>query len=565
MAPAKTKKPKEPKNKGEILAVGVDGDVLSDLEDEVDPQLDKGTPALAEVHLPSGTATESHVIAVAGDATMVGSVVTPEKQVQASGFSTPQRHENMGLAVNTPPAYGDHTFYVINQETAVYFKHDTKSSAMEFFEKIKVMDPVMARKCVVQDFPSETDLQAHIDLLLMGISSKKEAASCATAQVPLPHQPEVVLEVSQPSPTLFYIINQETLAQYKFETKELAISFFEATRSMDSGLAAKLLVQDFPSEAAVITYINAMTVLRGDKLRLPNAVPLAGQPLPVAPNAAINPMAASKRNVSEDATVGRPESNLGNMSVVTTPAKRPKLGFSTDKNVVAMDATMKRYQDALRNSNSKLEVWHLVCDGANFDVWGLSLKENDDYYWSWKPSVLEKAIVSEQANRLFEKEDTTMDEMLSYVRAANIRETPGGPSIPSSFTLKNGKKMDRMMLFGLINSPCSEGDVKAHAVKFCNQCKNVKIQMAYRCAMENTMKADSIKKDCTEGGPLWEKLGSAANNIVYKRIANLAEILCDHTIEEIITLTYGYSGNESPSMWDRRVFKLAFGETKEST
>lgn len=171
--------------------------------------------------------------------------------------------------------------------------------------------------------------------------------------------------------------------------------------------------------------------------------------------------------------------------------------------------------------------------------------------------------MKEQEARLFEKEGTTMDEMLGYVHAATVRERPCGPNVVSSFTLKSGKKMDRMVLFGLIPSPSTEAGVKETLVKFVEQCKNPKIKFSYAMAMESTMKADNIKKDVQEGGPLWEKLISGCGNIFYRRLQCLSEVICDNTIEEIIRLCYGYGGGLSPSMWDGRVFNLAFGEGYE--
>ena len=200
--------------------------------------------------------------------------------------------------------------------------------------------------------------------------------------------------------------------------------------------------------------------------------------------------------------------------------------------------------------------------GSNFDVWGFSLKENDDHYWSWKPHVLDKAIKMELENPIFEKKGTSMDEMLCHVRAANIREVPRGPNVGLTLTLKSGKKMDKMVLFGLVPSPANELRIRETALRFCSQFKNRRIQSAYSMAMDTLMKADSIKKDVSEGGHLWEKLASATNNIKYSKIVLLNEIFCDHTIEEIIQLNYGYSGGDSPSMWDRRHYNLAFGDSK---
>jgi hypothetical protein len=341
---------------------------------------------------------------------------------------------------------------------------------------------------------------------------------------------------------MFYIVNKETHEYMKQESKEIAMATFELMQKLAPETAEKLVVQDFENAESMTAFIDALITMGGKK-------------------PACNPMSSSAVNPA----VGLTPLTLVAMraGAKSPPAKRPKLGFaSTNERAATMDATMKRYQEALKNSNSKLDVWHLKLEGASFDAWGFSLKENDDFYWSWKPLVLEKAIMKEQEVRLFEKEGTTMDEMLFYVRAANIRETPCGPNIPSAFTLKSGKKMDRMLLFGLIPSPSTEADVKATMTQFAQQCKNSKIQLAYGIAMENIMKAESIKKDVQEGGPLWEKMASAANNIVYTKLDCLSQVLCDHTIDEIIRLCYGYGGGISPSMWERKVFKLAFGESK---
>lgn len=357
----------------------------------------------------------------------------------------------------------------------------------------------------------------------------------------------------------FYIINKVSHEYIKQESKQAAMEFYETMRRLSPELAEKLVVQDFPSAQAMTTFIDALVTMSGGTK--PASHPLVAAPSIVAVAAmarGVNPMAAAS------ARLAIAPMDLVPVNEAKPAAKRPNLGFSGGKEAgTTMDDSMKRYKEALRNSNTKMDVWHLELSGSNFDVWGFSLKENDDYYWSWKPAVLEKAIMKEQEARLFEKEGITMDEMLGYVRAAHVREKPCGPNIVSSFTLKSGKKMDRMVLFGLIPSPSTEADVKSTLVQFVEQCKNPKIRFSYAMAMESTMKADNIKKDVQEGGPLWEKLISGCGNIVYRRLNCLSEVMCDHSIEEIIRLCFGYGGGLSPSMWDRRVYKLAFGEGDE--
>ena len=81
----------------------------------------------------------------------------------------------------------------------------------------------------------------------------------------------------------------------------------------------------------------------------------------------------------------------------------------------------------------------MVLTGASWDVWGFNFKQYDDYYWSWKPNVLEKAILAERRLPLFEDQGTTMDAMLQNLRAAPICEVPHGADTPASFSFKNGK------------------------------------------------------------------------------------------------------------------------------
>ena len=50
----------------------------------------------------------------------------------------------------------------------------------------------------------------------------------------------------------------------------------------------------------------------------------------------------------------------------------------------------------------------MVLTGASWDVWGFNFKQYDDYYWSWKPNVLEKAILAERRLPLFDDQGTTM-------------------------------------------------------------------------------------------------------------------------------------------------------------
>jgi hypothetical protein len=240
---------------------------------------------------------------------------------------------------------------------------------------------------------------------------------------------------------------------------------------------------------------------------------------------------------------------------------KPTLSFSTENPSEGISNSLKRFEEGLRSSNSKLEVFHMVLTGASWDVWGFNFKQYDDYYWSWKPNVLEKAILAERRLPLFDDQGTTMDAMLQNLRAAPIREVPRGADTPATFSFKNGKKIDREILFALLPHPSTEESVKAAVKDVFKQFENPQIRKAYHLSMQNTVRSTNMISDVQANGPLWDKLKAAADNMVYTKLYSLNEIFLDIKIEEIIRVCFGMTGGESPSMWGSSVAKLAFGVT----
>ena len=376
---------------------------------------------------------------------------------------------------------------------------------------------------------------------------------------------------------VYYVIHKETFFRQKFETKQECLNFFETTKRFNPDTADKLMVSHFASDEAMTQYIDALMMLQGNKSvneqgnsnikTVPDASARNAGSFPMPRLPLINPMAAAvstKRSATVIPMAFGMSSNQKTGPTVPESGgltKKPKFGFaSANNNMSSSDANMKKFEETLLGSAMKIESWHILLDGCPFDAWGFTLKFNNEHYWSWKPSVLEKAIQAEQSSPLFEKENTTMDTMLFNVRAANIRETPCGPNNPSAFVLKSGKKMDHMTLFALIPSPSNEEIIRQTIVQFCAQCKDPRVQMAYSKTFDSIFKAENIKKDARPGGLLWEKLAGASHNIVYHKLDMLSQVLCDHTIEEIIRLSYELPGGLSPSMWDKKLFTLAYGE-----
>ena len=310
------------------------------------------------------------------------------------------------------------------------------------------------------------------------------------------------------------------------------------TNKVDPTNCGNLMVRDFAS----IQDLNAfMTALQTQKTVTPakRSLPIVGGPTVVAP------VPASAASVLDG---------------VLSKTKRPKFFFFSQAASPEGDANVRRYKAALTNSNKKLEIYHMVMTDGTDDVWGLALKDNNNDYWSWKPTVLEKAMVTESENRLFEVEGTTLDDMLFNVRAGHLRQIPRGPNVHATISLKGGRKMDKMILFGLIESPATEEQVKNRAVEFIRHFQNPKVQLAYSHAMDSVMKHQGIMLEAKPGGPVYSKLASAGINIAYNQLGCLSEIFCDETINQIIMHNFGFGGSQSSSMWPRQVYVLAYGE-----
>jgi hypothetical protein len=244
------------------------------------------------------------------------------------------------------------------------------------------------------------------------------------------------------------------------------------------------------------------------------------------------------------------------------PSEKPKLGFASASSEAPMSGSLKRYAEGLKTSNSKIEVFHMVLEGSQWDVWAFNFKHLESFYWAWKPQILEKAILAELTFRVFESEGTTMDDMLHNMRAASLREVPCGADVAATFSYKNGTKINREILFCLIQSPSSEENVRAAVKDVFKQFENTQIRQAYALALESTIRSPNMIADVSEKGSLWEKLKNGVSNMVYKRLDSLNQIFLDAKIEEIIRTCYGFTGGEAPSMWGAQVMKLAFGVVK---
>jgi hypothetical protein len=246
------------------------------------------------------------------------------------------------------------------------------------------------------------------------------------------------------------------------------------------------------------------------------------------------------------------------------PAKKAKLapGFQTEQSSVPSDAEMTKYETGLKNAINQINVFHIVLEGAEHDVWGFTLKDKGTDYWTWKPAVVEKAILAEKRFPLFSADKTTLDDMLGCVRCSFVRDVPNGPNVPGLITFGGGKRtMEKTILWGFMDSPTFDKAVVSNVFDLTRKFEDTRVQSAYHIAMQNTMKSSVLIQETIPGGLLWKKLAAGACNIEYHKFDNLAQVFLDKTIQEIIGLAYDCTG-VSAHLWEENVWKMAYGNTK---
>jgi hypothetical protein len=383
------------------------------------------------------------------------------------------------------------------------------------------------------DVISDVPILAAGDCLVSGTAKSPPVAVPPVVSPEKESVPRIILQVD--AAKVFYIVNLVTKWSEKYASQELAVTAQTTLQRFMPEQSEDYVLKEFDSVGEFSTFMASFYPPTAGNDKPDVTVPIAG-------------VFATKRT---------------QLLLDKAEVKRPRLAFSSEQASTSSDPGMQNLEKALRASTApSVEVFHLVLPGSAFDVWCFTVKDNVKDLWTWKPVCLEKAIIAEAANPLFASNNTTMDEMLLFTRAATIRETPRGPNVPSQLSYSKGRKLDRMLMWGLCDSPSDEDSVKKLVISFFNNFGNEKIQLAYYLAMQNTLRSDTIISETKPNTTLYNKLKEAVENIKYKPIGCLSEMFLDETIINIISNTYNYGGGVSPSMWDKDVFKIAFGESK---
>lgn len=368
---------------------------------------------------------------------------------------------------------------------------------------------------------------------------------------------------------VFAVVNRDTFAHSFYKTKPEAMKYLKWIHEFTNASTEHLIVMGFGNMTEAKEHIKSAQELLNKQAEPAQA----HTPPPIKTIAEFEAASSPFRFVARrgpaipsatQASVAHApvahESPAG--AAVASPNKRLKMSFAKDSTPAATSPFMVKYKEKLQKKTSKLAVFHMVLPSSEYDVWGMALKEKDDYYWSWKPTILDLAIETEAEMPLFEEEHTNLDDFLLNVRSCHIRETPCGPNIQASMTLgKTGRQLYFSVLYGTVNPPSTEASVVNDAQTFVERCQNKKVQLAYSHAVESVMKADNIKNDVAEGGQLWRKLLAAAENVEYTKLHCLSQVFLDDKIDDIICKLYSKDcSGKAYSMWPKAQQVLAYGE-----
>jgi hypothetical protein len=247
------------------------------------------------------------------------------------------------------------------------------------------------------------------------------------------------------------------------------------------------------------------------------------------------------------------------------PGRRPQLAFANvNGNPASSKAAggnaLEQFKQAMAGSGVRMDVYRWNLHGAPFSVFAFQLNEREKHYWSHKPGMWEAAARTELYNPMFPGDALqSLDFILGGSRAAPIRDQPFGPNVQARITTNRGVSIDQDILFGMADCNSTNEDIKDVIKFFITACKDPRVRMLYKVAMESTMRSKLIVDDVSDTGPYWQKLGTSLNNIVFNTKTCLNEMFMDQTIDTIIGHMYPETAGQAPSMWPVDVRKFGYG------
>jgi hypothetical protein len=276
-----------------------------------------------------------------------------------------------------------------------------------------------------------------------------------------------------------------------------------------------------------------------------------------------NPYSQLKKKLSIDSvgTANLNESSKRKLDFQPLPVLKGKDGSPSKKAATQGSQKLDAFRNAMRASAVGLDVLRWNFPHCTSSVFAWRMMENNNDYWSHKPNIWEKVSLTELGNPIFDKEEhLSVFEMLNAAQSANMRCTPYGPDNKAVITLKRGGTLDRNILYGTLPSAKTDEEVVEQVTKFISFTKDPRVREVYKMAIDDAMKAVSIKNDVSLNGPYWQKMAAAANNVTFRQMDHLNEVFMDSTIEDLIGHIYGL-GPQTMSMWTPSIREVAFGRS----
>lgn len=158
---------------------------------------------------------------------------------------------------------------------------------------------------------------------------------------------------------------------------------------------------------------------------------------------------------------------------------------------------------------------------TNWHVYGFTLLDNANLYWTHKPSMWTYAANTDSMTPIFPRsEHVSLFESMNKCFSANIRATPGGENVPKQIKTSSGLLIDQSLLVGLVSAKKSNEDIGKMIKRFIDHCAKPEVRRAYWITIKDKMTSDKIKLDCEPAtGKYWMKLASGGNNIHYRSVA----------------------------------------------
>jgi hypothetical protein len=342
----------------------------------------------------------------------------------------------------------------------------------------------------------------------------------------------------------FFLLNEQNGAIQSFDSLELANQFKNTMASFAADLAFTAVIKEFHSETEARAYMDTVC-----NVPMPPALPIADDDGKIA---AVPRLAGTSQNVLQDVVVIDDVDQVPFSTVGSTSAQ--------PSGTARYSPQMSAFAAATIGLGTSISVTRWRLPACEYHVYSFKLMDGREQYWSHKPQMWMYAVQTEKNVPLFlPEENMSLHRAMNRCNAAGIRATPGGENkILTYRTPKTHKDIQQYLLYGLVKSDKTNGDIGDLIKSFVRHCNKHDVREAYYLTIREKMISTHICEDTKPTGKYWIKLASGANNIMFEEKRRLSDVFLDEDIEIIINLAYNTEGQRQ-QQWLPHVRLAAYG------